>query len=103
MDAAKRYRVDTEKIQKAVAEDFAAKRKRTTSVAKKTKAAAARGSATLRQPSSGVSLKGNYALFIACRYQFATKKSWTLLGLQPTLTEINHLHVKESAHRRASE
>jgi hypothetical protein len=43
MDAAKRYRVDTEKVQKAVAEDFAAKRKRKTSVAKKTKAAAATG------------------------------------------------------------
>jgi len=28
MDAAKRYRVNTEKIHKAVAEDFAAKRKR---------------------------------------------------------------------------
>jgi hypothetical protein len=34
MDAAKRYRVDTEKLQKAVAEDLAAKR------AKKTKAGA---------------------------------------------------------------
>jgi len=43
MDAAKRYRVDTEKIQKAVAEDFAARRKRKISVAKKTKAAAAKG------------------------------------------------------------
>jgi hypothetical protein len=43
MDAAKRYRVDTEKMQKAVAEDFAAKRERKTFVAKKTKAAAAKG------------------------------------------------------------
>jgi hypothetical protein len=43
MDAAKRYRVDTDKTQKTVAEDVAAKRKRKTSVAKKTKAAAAQG------------------------------------------------------------
>ena len=41
MDAAKRYRVDTEKLQKAVAAEFAAKRKRKTSVAKKIKAAVA--------------------------------------------------------------
>jgi len=39
MDAAKRYRVDTEKIQRAVAEDFAAKQKGKTQVAKKVKAA----------------------------------------------------------------
>ena len=42
MDAAKRYRVDTEKIQKAVAEDFAAKQKGNTQVAKKTKETAAK-------------------------------------------------------------
>ena len=42
MDAAKRYRVDTEKIQKAVAEGFAAKQKATTQVAKKAKAATAK-------------------------------------------------------------
>ncbi len=41
MDAARRYRVDTEKLQKAVAEDLVLKRnKRGTSVAKKTKAKA---------------------------------------------------------------
>jgi len=41
MDAARRYRVDPEKLQKAVAEDLALKRnKRKTSVAKKTKAKA---------------------------------------------------------------
>jgi ParB family chromosome partitioning protein len=39
MDAAKRYRVDTEKIQKAVAADFAAKQKAKTQVAKKATAA----------------------------------------------------------------
>jgi len=43
MDAAKRYRVDTEKIQKAMAEDFAENGSAKTSVPKKTKAAAARG------------------------------------------------------------
>jgi len=42
MDAAKRYRVDTEKIQKAVAEDFAAKQNAKTQVAKKVKAATAK-------------------------------------------------------------
>ena len=32
MDAAKRYRVDTEKLQKTVADEFAAKQKKTTKV-----------------------------------------------------------------------
>jgi len=35
MDAAKRYRVDTEKVQKAVAMEFAAKRDRKTTTAKR--------------------------------------------------------------------
>jgi hypothetical protein len=38
MDAAKRYRVDTEKLQKAVAEELAAKRHKTTKVKAKRKA-----------------------------------------------------------------
>jgi ParB family chromosome partitioning protein len=42
MEAAKRYRVDAEKIQKAVAEDFAAKQKAKTQVTKKAKAAMAK-------------------------------------------------------------
>ena len=40
MDAAKRYRVDTEKLQKAVAKEFAAKRDRKTLKAKTPKTAA---------------------------------------------------------------
>ena len=40
MDAAKRYRVDTEKVQKAVAKEFAAKRDRKTLKAKTRKTAA---------------------------------------------------------------
>ena len=39
MDAAKRYRVDTEKVQKAVAKDFAAKRDKKTIKPKVRKAA----------------------------------------------------------------
>jgi hypothetical protein len=38
MDAAKRYRVDTEKLQKAVAEELAAKRDKKTKAAAKPKA-----------------------------------------------------------------
>jgi hypothetical protein len=37
MDAAKRYRVDTEKLQKAVAEELAAKREKKTKTGAKTK------------------------------------------------------------------
>jgi hypothetical protein len=40
MDAAKRYRVDTEKVQKAVAKEFAAKRDKKTVKAKARKTAA---------------------------------------------------------------
>jgi len=40
MDAAKRYRVDTEKLQKAVAEEFAAKRDKKTTKPKARKTAA---------------------------------------------------------------
>jgi hypothetical protein len=40
MDAAKRYRVDTEKLQKAVAKEFAAKRDKKTIKPKGRKAAA---------------------------------------------------------------
>jgi argonaute-like protein implicated in RNA metabolism and viral defense len=103
MDATKRYRVETEKIQKAMAEDFAEKLKRKTSVAKKYQS----GSQRVRQH-FGSHLAGSsqgesplsHSGPLSIRDEEVLDSSWLAAYSH---RELNHLHVKESAHRRASE
>ena len=104
MDAAKRYRVDTEKIQKAVAEDFGRDGSAKSLSQRKPKRQPPRVRRHFGSHLAGVSLKGNYAFFIACplsiRDEEVLDSSWLAAYSH---RELNHLHVKESAHRRASE